>query len=172
MKFKCLIGLSLAAYLSPSAVLAQNSASAPTTGTTRIVQPITISKTTDLAFGTIVRPTASTNSIIVSEVDGARTKTGSGDAALVASTVTRAAYSVGGEGGQTYSVSVPASFAMTSGANSITVNLTPSATSGTLSGSIGSSGTATFGVGGNFSIAGTQATGNYAGSFTATVVYN
>ena len=82
--------------------------------------------------------------------------------------VTRAAYNVTGEAGQTFSISVPTSFAMAHAtAPSITVNLTPEATSGTLTG-----GAATFGVGGSFDISDTTATGAYSGNFTVTVAYN
>ena len=151
---------------------AQSTASQSTTATARIVQPISLTKNSDLAFGTIVKPTTSTNTITIDETTGSRSSSGGGDAALVTSTSGRATYTVGGEGGQTFAITVPASVNMISGANTITVTLVGTATTGTLSGTIGSAGTTTFGVGGNFSLASAQASGNYTGSFTTTVAYN
>jgi len=166
-------GVVALAALSPLTAFAQSSANVSTTGSARIVQPISIAKDSDLAFGTIVRAVTGTNTITVNETTGARTLTGAGDGVLVTSTVTRAAYTVTGEGGQTFSISVPATFSMTgSTSGTITVNLTPTAATGTLSGTVGAAGTATFGVGGDFSLPSSQATGQYSGSFTATVAYN
>ncbi len=161
------------AALAPISASAQSTASSSTQGSARIVQPIAITKNSDLAFGTIVRPTSGSNTVTVDQTSGTRALTGGGDAVLVTSTTSRATYTVDGEGGQTFSISVPATFTLNgSTSGTITVNLTPTATSGTLSGAVGASGTATFGVGGNFALSSTQATGNYTGSFNATVAYN
>jgi hypothetical protein len=166
-------GAALALLASVSApVLAQTTASQSTTGTTKIVQAITLTKTTDLAFGTVVKPATGANSVLIDATTGARTLTGAGTAALTTSTTSRAAFSVGGEGAQTFSITVPATFNMTSGANSLTVTLTTSAATGTLSGALGAAGTATFGVGGSFPIATTTVSGSYTGTFTTTVTYN
>ncbi len=151
---------------------AQAAASQSTTGTTKIIQPISLSKNSDLAFGTVVRASTGTNSVVIDGTTGARTISGAGDGVLVTSTTGRATYTVTGEGAQTFSISVPATFAMTSGANTLTVTTAASGTTGTLSGTIGSSGTAAFGVGGSFPLANSQASGAYSGSFTTTVAYN
>ncbi len=168
---KILLGALLAATAAAPA-FAQASASASTTGTTKILTPISLTKNSDLAFGSVVRTASGTNTVTIDASTGARSISGAGTGVLVTSTTSRAAYTVGGEGGQTFSITVPASFNMTSGANTIAVTLVASATTGTISGTIGSAGTATFGVGGNFALPNTQASGNYSGSFTATVAYN
>ncbi len=165
-------GVAAAVALLPLAAMPQSTASVSTTGSTRIVQPISITKDSDLAFGTVVRANTNSNTVTIDESTGTRTLTGSGDGALVTSTTSRAAYTVAGEGGQTFSISVPATFDMTSGGDTFTVTLVASAATGTLSGAIGSGGTATFGVGGNFTLPSTQASGQYSGTFTATVAYN
>ena len=95
-----------------------------------------------------------------------------GTGAGAAGTASRAKFTVGGEGGQTYAITVPASFTLSNSGNDVTVTLTSSATTGTLSGTLGSAGSQTFQVGGAFTIPSTQATGNYAGSFTVTTAYN
>lgn len=168
LKLALIAGLALAAP-----VYAQASASVATTGSTKIVAPISITKVTDLAFGTIVKSSdANTNTVTVNQTTGNRTITGTGTGTLVTSTATRAAYTVSGEGAQTFSVSVPATVTLVNGANNIIVTLTTTGATGTLSGTIGSTGTASVGVGGTFTLSSAQITGDYTGSFTVTVAYN
>ncbi len=109
----------------------------------------------------------------INETTGTRTITG-GDGVLLSGTSSRATYTVGGEGAQAFSITVPANFSMTrsGGAETIVVTLTASATSGTLSGALASSGTATFGVGGSMDLTSSTATGAYSGTFNVTVQYN
>lgn len=164
--------VALSAFAAPA--FAQNSATASTTGSVKIIQPLSLAKDTDLAFGSVVKPTTGSNTVAISASNGDRALSGGGDAALAPSTSGRATYTVTGEGGQTFSISAPSSFDMTrqGGSETLTVTLTKSAATGTLSGSLGSSGTATFGVGGSFAVASTTATGSYSGTFDVTVAYN
>jgi len=169
-------GLLIAAAISglSSPGWAQSSATQSTTGTGTILQPLTLTKNTDLAFGSIVRPSSGTNTVTVNETTAARSLAGGGNAALVTSTTSRATYTVDGEGGSAYSITVPANFNMTrvSGAETLTVTLASTATSGTLSGAAGAAGSGTFGVGGSFPLSSTTVTGNYTGTFNVTVTYN
>jgi hypothetical protein len=154
--------------------MAQTSATQSTTATVKIVQPIALTKDADLAFGTVVKPSTGSNTVTISNASDTPALTGAGDGALAASTTSRAAFTVGGEGASTFSITVPASVTMTrvSGTETLAVTLTSSAASGTLSGSAGSAGTATFTVGGAFTVASTTVLGNYTGSFNTTVAYN
>ena len=152
-----------------SASHAQASATQTTTGTSTIIQPISITSSTGLAFGTVIRPASGNGSVTIDATTGARTF--SGTVAGMTSTTSRAAYTVTGEGGMNYSISVPVNFNLT-GPSTIQVFLTSSATSGTLSGSLGGTGTSTFGVGGNFMISNGTQTGVYSGTFNVTVSYN
>lgn len=158
------------------AAFAQASATQSTTGSTRILQAISITKQSDLEFGSIVRPaTAGTNTITIDATTGARALTGTGAGALAAGTNSgRATYTVTGEGGQSFSITPDSTFNMNrvGGGGTIAVNVSASAATGALSGAIGSSGTANFGVGGNFDVADTTATGNYTGTFNVVVAYN
>jgi hypothetical protein len=154
---------------------AQASSSQTTTATSTIFQPIVLAKNTDLSFGTVVRPASGNGTVTVAASDGARSLTGSG--ALISggpnAAAGRATYTVTGEGGQTYSISVPANMNMAGPASStLVVTLTPTATSGTLSGVLGATGTQTFGVGGAIPIANTTTSGAYTGTFAVTVAYN
>ena len=53
--------------------MAQTSATQSTTASATIVQPITLTKNSDLAFGSVVKPTSGTNTITVNETTGTRT---------------------------------------------------------------------------------------------------
>jgi hypothetical protein len=163
----------ISAIASPA--LAQSSASQSTTASVKIVQPISLAKNANLAFGTVVKPSSGSNTVTISNASDTPALTGGGDASLAsASTTSRAAYTVTGEGGQTFNISVPASVTMTrsGGSETLSVTLTPSAASGTLSGAFGAAGTQTFTVGGAFTVASTTLSGNYSGSFSTTVAYN
>ena len=162
-----------------SAALAQNSGQAQTSSTVTIFRPIALTKLTDLSFGTVVRPVNGSGVVTVSQADGSRSLSGSGALLATGGPSTqapagRATDTVTGEGGQTFSISVPANFNMTrsGGGETITVILTPSATTGTLSNALGQAGTASFGVGGQIPISNNTAGGAYVGSFTTTVAYN
>jgi hypothetical protein len=151
------------------------SASASATGSATVIQPITLSKTSDLAFGAIVRPSLGANTVTVDALSGARTITGTGDAALTTNqTVSRATYAVGGEGGAAFSITVPGSFTMTraGGGETLPVALTASVPSGSLSGSTGSAGSANFSVGGSLPLSTATVAGDYTGTFDVTVGYN
>jgi spore coat protein U-like protein len=149
---------------------AQSSATATAAGTATIIQAISVSKSTDLAFGTIVKPTSGTSTISVSSA-GVRSITGNAVAAN-ANGVSRALFAVTGEGASVFSISVPSSFSMTAGSNSLVVTTASSAASATLSGSAGAQGSATFGVGGSFPLETNTASGAYSGNFVVTVTYN
>ena len=176
MKHALKIALAAAALTAIAApAMAQSSATQSTNATVKIVQPITLTKNSDLAFGTVVKPSSGTNTVTISNASDTPALTGAGDAALASgSTTSRAAFTVGGEGGQTFSITVPASVNMTrsGGSETLAVTLTASGATGTLSGSMGSAGSTTFTVGGAFTVASTTLSGNYSGAFNTTVAYN
>ena len=167
--FKMVVCVSAVGGLAGPA-LAQNSATSTTSATTTIIQPISIANNSLLAFGRIVKPsTAVTSNIAIDASTGARTVGAGAIAAPGASS--RATYTATGEGAQTFSISAP-SFSMTSGANTLAVTTSTSAATGTLSGTLGSTGTATFGVGGAFNVTDTTPSGLYTGNLAVTVAYN
>jgi hypothetical protein len=155
---------------------AQNSAQQTTTATGTIFQPIQLAKNSDLSFGTVVRPASGSGVVIIAQADGARTLTGSGFLLATGpnALAARASYTVTGEGGQTFAITVPANFNMTriGGSETIQVTLTPTATTGLLSSTLGNTGTTTFGVGGSIPVANTTQSGAYSGTFNVIVAYN
>lgn len=159
----------LAGATSPA--LAQSS-STTTTGTTTILQPVTIAQNNALAFGSIVRPTSGSSTITIGT--GADTVTTTGSALVAGGTKSRARYTVSGEGAQVVSVTMPATFNLSkAGATDLPVTLTRNPTGNlTLSGTAGTTGTASLDVGGSFPITSTTVTGDYSGTFTVSVAYN
>jgi hypothetical protein len=96
-----------------------------------------------------------------------------------ASSVTSSAqFTVAGEGAASISVTVPASFPVTSGSNSLTVTTTTGLTGGTgttnqtLSGALGSAGSLAVNIGGSVPILSTTPSGAYTGTFTVSAAYN
>ncbi|THD65402.1 DUF4402 domain-containing protein [Phenylobacterium sp.] len=136
-----------------------------------IIRSIAISKLSDLVFGRVATPPTGSGTVVIDPSTGARSSS-NGVATFASPVPSRAAFNVSGEGGQAFSVTVPASFVM-SGPQSMTVT-TSSSVTGTplLSGSLGSAGSFTFGVGGSAPISSTTPNGDYSGSFTVTVAYN
>lgn len=155
------------------AAAAQNSASQQVSGTMTLYQPITLAKNSDLSFGTLIKPASGSGNATIDASSGALSATG-GIGVVTASTHSRATFTVSGEGGLNFSVTTPQSFNMTRAGGSDTVQVTLNSTtgSGTLSGSAGATGTATFGVGGQIQIASGTPTGSYSGTFTIMVAYN
>lgn len=163
----CLVTVALAGA---APALAQSSVT--TTGSTTILQPVTIAQNSPLAFGPIVRSSTGTGTVTISTT--ADTVTATGGAVALSGTTSRARYTVSGEGASTASVTLPASFNLSkTGATDIPVTLT-SAPAGvlTLSSAAGSTGTAALDIGGSFSVSNTTITGAYTGSFAVSVAYN
>ena len=172
MKFTKLLAAAAVAAVamgSQSAMAADATASASAT----VVAPIAINKTADLNFGTLVAPAAaSVVTVIVSEVDGAR----SGTATLGSGTGTAASFTVSGEGASTYS------FVIDDTALSPPVGMSVELdTSLAIAGVLTTTGTLVAGeqvvtVGGTLTVDGDDYVAGVGlknlGSFTATVAYN
>ena len=169
-------GLALAA----GGAFAQSSATTTANATATVIRPITVVSSADLAFGNVV-PGASLGTLVVAATSGTPTATASGGVTQPGTqfgTITAAKFDVGGEGGFTYTITLPTGAATISDAgavDSMTVdNFTSSivVTAGALSNAIGSAGTQTFYVGGTLNVAANQPPSNYTGTFSVTVAYN
>ncbi|OJU09896.1 MAG: hypothetical protein BGN86_10210 [Caulobacterales bacterium 68-7] len=166
--------LILAALLALAATpaLAQ---SASGSGSITILRPLTVTKTADLQFGTVVRPSTGSGTAVISAA-GARSVTGGVAALSSGATPQAAAFTVAGEGGQSISVTVPSSFNVTNGTDTLSVttsnDLSGSASAQTLSNAVGASGSLAVHVGGTVTVASTNSTGAYTGTFTVSAAYN
>ncbi len=165
--------VSLGFLLFASPVLAQSSANG--TGSISIIRPLSVANDADLKFGSVVRPASGSGSATISpasvrSVAGSVTELSSGD------TPQAAQFTVSGEGGQSISVTIPATFTMVNGADTLTVttsnDLTGSASAQTLSNALGSSGALVLKVGGSVPIPSTAVSGAYSGTFTVSAAYN
>lgn len=152
--------------------------STPTTGAigrakVRVLRSITVAKTSDLNFGAVIRPSAAgTGTVLVNAATGLRTFTGTAQGAN-SPTPTRAVFTVSGEGGQVFTLTIPATFQMTGPGAPLTVTTTSTASgSQVLSTALGASGTFVFGLGGAFPVTGATTNGTYSGTFTVSVTYN
>lgn len=158
--------------LSPCSMKAFAQETATATATATIVTPIAISKTSDMNFGNVaVQSTTAGTVVLPPSATPTRTTTGGVTLPATAGTVTAAAFTVTGEDGYTYSITLPSSVTITDNTNSMTVNAftsSPSAT-GTLTG-----GSQTLYVGATLNVAAAQPAGEYVSStpFNVTVNYN
>jgi hypothetical protein len=146
------------------------------TMTATVFNPIAVGVTSQMAFGSIVKPSSGTSTVTLT-TGGVVTATGS--AAVVATSAHSAAgFSVTGEGGQAYSLTVPGTFVMNSGTNTLAVTTTTSfgststLTTQTFTGALGAAGTFNFSVGGSFGISSATPSGAYTGNLVVSVNYN
>ncbi|GAA0620571.1 hypothetical protein GCM10009422_15300 [Brevundimonas kwangchunensis] len=155
--------------------MAQSSAQTTGTGSITVIRPLTITKNADLKFGTVVRPSTGSGTVTVSAA-GARSVAGGVVGLSSGDTPQAAQFTVDGEGGQSISVTIPSTFSIANGSDTLTVttsnNLSGSAATQTLSNSLGSAGSLSFRVGGSVPVASTSPTGTYSGTFTVSAAYN
>lgn len=169
---KLLLGSAAALALSvvaSQAFAAGNTATTSASASVTVFQPISVTKGSDLAFGRVIRPSSgNTTTYTVDASSGAASVSG-GDGVFTAGggSVTRAAFTVNGEGGQGFTIASDASVAN----GGVTINLVKSGAAGQLDGALGATGTATFGVGGNVVLTDTSPTGTKSANFNVTVTY-
>lgn len=157
-------GIALAS-MAATAAQAQATATATTGASVTIADPIAITKTADLAFGTVV-PSAAAGTVTVGT---ANDRTVAGGVSALGGTVTSAAYTVTGYGNSTYAITLPASVSLSGPGTAMTASSFVSSVGGSASLSGGSGG---FTVGATLSVGANQAAGAYSGTFDVTVAYN
>ena len=140
--------------------------SANGTGNTAIVAPLSITAGDTLEFGSVARPATGSGSVTINAVSGAQTLSGGVISVSGGTTPRRGTFNVTGEGTRTFTTTVPGTLTLNSGGNSITVNLTSDAPTALTAGA------ATIGIGGNFTLPSTQASGSYTGTYAVSVAYN
>ena len=151
------------------------SASTTGTGSITVIRPLTITKNADLKFGTVVRPSTGSGTVTISAA-GARSVAGGVVGLSSGDTPQAAQFTVDGEGGQSISVTVPGTFSIANGSDTLTVttsnNLIGSAAAQTLSNALGAAGSLSFKVGGSVPVNSTSPTGVNTGTFTVSAAYN
>lgn len=129
-----------------------------------IVQPISISKTQDMAFGSIAADSTNPGTVSVA-ANG--TLTSSPNLSITGSTGSAAAFDVDGQATLTYTVQTPANAVLSNGTESMTVTLT--GPTGALTIDNGNLNDVV--VTGSLAVGANQAPGVYNGSFTVSVQY-
>jgi len=140
-----------------------HAATVQTTITATILTPISISKQADLSFGDVY-PDATTAGTVIVDFTGGRTF--SGGTAAGSTTGSAAAFTVTGETGATYVLSIPASVNLLGPGSDMVVTLNDNA-AGDLT--LGSD---TFNIGGTLNVGVNQNTGAYSATFNVVVNYN
>jgi hypothetical protein len=166
-------GVSTANFIvTASTILGTQGGSLSGTATATVFRSLSLTNQSNLAFGRISRPRTGTGTVSM-DTNGTVTTTGDGVVKIGSPTSTAAGFLVSGEGGQSFSISVPISFNLNNGTSTIPVTLSPNLSGNqTLSGALGAAGTLNIKVGGNFGLTPTTTLGAYTGSFAVTVAYN
>jgi hypothetical protein len=149
------------------------------TATATVYRALAMTKTSDMAFGTILKPPGVAGSVTLSNTGSTVTVSGAGYGKMSTgrptTTPSSAQFKISGEAAQVYTLNVPSTFVMAgTGTDSLTVNLSPTTASGavTFSGSAGAASTLTLGVGGSFDVLAATGYGTYTGTFAVTATYN
>ncbi|MDB5458759.1 MAG: hypothetical protein JWO72_500 [Caulobacteraceae bacterium] len=149
------------------------------TATATVYRALAMTKTGDMAFGTILKPPGVAGSVTLGNTGGAVTVSGAGYGKMStgrpSTTPSSAQFKISGEAARVYTLNVPSTFVMAgTGTDSLTVSLSPTVASGpaTFSGSAGAASTLTLGVGGSFSVGAATGYGIYTGTFAVTATYN
>lgn len=163
-------GLVAAATLATGASAQVTGQSSTTTATTKasIIAPIKITKTTDLDFGSIIRPSGTATDVVT--VAGASRATASNNAGLIGgATAASAVFGVVGEPARTFNTTFDPTVTM-SGSGGGTLTVTTIA-AGTNPSAIAANGTATLSYGGSIPLDANTASGDYTGTLHVTVAY-
>ncbi len=143
--------------------------------------PLTLSKTSDLDFGTVIASTTVAGTVVINADDGSRSVTG-GVVGVPGYPGSRALFQGAGTAGQAVLLTLQAPAVLTSGPNSVTVNdmffdtggaSAVNGVTGYLETARTINGTGAFevGVGGDFAIAANQPNGLYTAPFIVTAEY-
>jgi hypothetical protein len=167
------IALAASAAIAFSALATSAFASGSVTGTANasvtVLSPVTVTKTQDLAFGQIVRPSNANTNTVVLDSNNNVTVSGSGNGSTVASTTTSAKFNITAPAGTTYTTTQTLSFTQT-GLTNVAASL-PAAQSGTL-GTIPAGGVQGLNYGGQFDMNSATTPQAYTGTLSVTVNYN
>jgi Domain of unknown function (DUF4402) len=169
--------VAVVAFILAAATRPAHCANVNGTAQVTVFRALSITANRTLRFGTLIRPSAGSGTAVIDTVGTGGLAVGGGVASVASSTHGNADFTVVGEGAQSVTISVDASFTMNgpSGA-SLTVTTTGQTTGTgvqTLGGALGGASPAVdVVVGGAITIPSAQQTGAYSGTFNVTASYN
>jgi len=136
-----------------------------------VLLPLTLTKTSDLDFGTVVADPSLAGTVVIDSATGARSVTGS-VTAVPSFPGGRAVFQGAGSAGQVVDLTLVAPSVLNSGSNTVSVNsMTFNGGLQTKTVTIDNTGAFSVGVGGDFAIAANQANGVYSANFDVTADY-
>jgi hypothetical protein len=174
MRSKICLAALAASFAAASPAYAQL-ASAPAEARGVVLLPLTLTKTQDLDFGTVVASPVAGNVVI--DADSGLRSVGGGVTAVPSFPGDRALFQGAGSAGQDVDLTLNAPAVLTSGPNLITVtsmtfdNCAGPGACTTSTRTIDGTGAFAVGVGGDFAIGANQANGLYTANFTVTADY-
>jgi hypothetical protein len=164
MNKRLLSGLAAAVLTSASSHMVLAASISTPSASAQVIEPMTIANPTSMYFGLVAGIPGSATTVVLDLVDG----TTPGGGAYADNTGTSADFTIAGEAGRAYTLTLPASITLTGGpgpdmvVNAITNNAT---------GTVPGAGTETFQVGGTLNIGAGQLAGTYSQTYTVTVNY-
>jgi hypothetical protein len=146
-------------------------ASTPSNLKTTIVQPLTITKTTDLDFGRVISRAAA-NRVTINQTTGARTASAGVVSLAAGAPFTRALFQLTGEPAYQVRITLPGTTTLTRSGGGATMTITTwrgTTTAGLIT--LNATGQAVLGIGARLNVGANQASGVYTGTFTITANY-
>ena len=160
-------GSALALAALATGASAAGTVSATANASVTVVAPTSITKTSDMVFGTVVRPSAGTTTITLSDL-GVVTALG-GDGSVVASTTSAAKFVIASAAAVDYTLSQDLTFTQPGLLNIVLGNV--ATTSGT-PGHVNANGSQEIRYGAKFDITPTTPAQTYTGALSVTATYN
>lgn len=145
-------------------------ASALGTATGRVIQPLSITKTSDLAFGRVVRPSQGFGELRLDAATGQRSLTAG--VGLPRPSAVPARFAVSGQGGRMISVGLPSRFGISAGSRQLSVTTNTTGKGSVQLSTSGGRGGYEFAVGGTIRLRSSTPPGVYRGILTVTAAYD
>ena len=162
-------GSALALSALATGALASGSVSATANASATVLAPVTITKTQDLLFGQVVRPSNANINTVTLDTNNTVTVTGTGNGSVVSSPSASAKFNITAPAATTYTTTQSLTFTQ-AGLTNIGASA-PVAEAGTL-GTIPAGGTQAIDYGGHFDMTAATPAQNYTGTLSVTVNYN
>lgn len=143
---------------------AAQAATASASATAKILAEVTVTKTADLNFGTVVIGAVAGSASVA---PGATTAT-CGGGAICSGSAGAANFNIVGTPNELLTISVPGTASLTGPGGTLTATLAANASSGA---SLGATGTLPLGVGGSLAVPGNTLAGTYSGTFSVSADY-
>jgi len=161
------VALALGALAGGAYAAGSVSATAPASVT--VIAPVTLTKTQDLAFGQVVRPSNANSNTVILDTDNTVTLSGGGNGGIIASTTSSAKFNLTAPAGTTYSTTQSLAFTQ-NGLTGVAASL-PVASAGVL-GTVPAAGIQEIRFGGQFDMTSSTPPQTYTGTLSVTVNYN